>query len=730
MLGDAGFAVVICLQREALQDLVDGAWRSGLLPGYFADPVPKTIGTFKDATWELFLASPKIVLEPLHHWPTLDLELGGTLRTPTSMRRLQIRYRVRAPLYPVRSLPIKGLGAAQSLPQKSGLKLGLDLRHGESVGLELWLDGEDMSFLSVLIIPILQAELAKIPPDATMFSPPLLDQITGAGYRVGKPAVRLTEEAVILGFDATCKEADGRVTFDTNGDPTRLVDLNGTTAPRGFRTSYIQDRVVGSDGESGATLRETGYSPVLPASQGVHGTAVSIVVHESLVRHYYNRALRWEILGRFEAARAQAIHERLFLKEEGKPLGLAHFPPPTMPEELLEAELARIAQDQDPYAKVLQAMPPEVRREYVLGQLVRSRRLVSHRFELPSAARLTLNELEIWFEDGKIQVRASVTAHQAVEITTDVHMGLRVVRVDLSGSTWFVNKHAAKEGLRFDVMELVIDKPELVEVLEAFGIVLGLALAPVTYGASLVLVIGTAIADHLVEALIGRAESEARQDIQGMLAGFAPRELALLPGSPMAFQLVPEDASVDRTGLAAWFHLHRSSVAPVLRLEDPAIKSGDPRLSLPLRSTHTGALRVRLVDGETVLHPAYALARVRWRIRSATATLHQEEAPYSKKGQVDRRALRIEFTRSEPNWQALDRFVVDCVIVKPGVGGEIVLYEASLVVEVADRLLRHHPYVRWQHAVHYLGHKHYKGHPAYAPAGWVHVDRPSKIHHT
>jgi hypothetical protein len=410
-----------------------------------------------------------------------------------------------------------------------------------------------------------QAALRAIPPERFLFTPPLFDQLRALGYMLSRPAVKLSPDAVTLGFDVIRRGPKGEVVFSTKGDPAALQDLHSAVAPRGFRKTFVQWLSAGTD-EYGKPLGETGYTGSTRPPPGPHATQAAIAVNAMLLHDLYDIAGRFSVLEAFERSKAEAAQGRI---------------------------------------RGLRAQP---RSSTWVGQ---GHDGADRRFDVGSSERVVIHHAALGLEDGALSLRANITYLGDVSISTLVRITLRVVRLSVSGSTPFVVRHASKEGLRIEIASVQVDEPTAVGVLQALGFVVGVALAPVTAGASLAIAaMAVLVVDATVDALLGNAERQAHGGLSKAAAtGFGlPLDwtsIQLVPNAPVVLDLRPNDAAISTEGVFTWFELRPRLGTARLRAEDVSVQDIWP-------STRLEPIVLLLEGAESLVHPEDSAVRIEW----------------------------------------------------------------------------------------------------------------------
>ena len=136
-----------------------------------------------------------------------------------------------------------------------------------------------------------------------------------------------------------------------------------------------------------------------------------------------------------------------------------------------------------------------------------------------------------------------------------MHINLRIVQTEVLGETSYVMSHQNRQGFTGEITEVKIDTPGLVTILEVFGAVVGVMLAPFTYGMSLMV---TAMFEEIISSIasdiIFSAEKQAANSIMtgmGTNSGILRFHLPNIKKPGLVLQ--PQDIVVRKEGLYSWF---------------------------------------------------------------------------------------------------------------------------------------------------------------------------------
>jgi hypothetical protein len=268
-------------------------------------------------------------------------------------------------------------------------------------------------------------------------------------------------------------------------------------------------------------------------------------------------------------------------------------------------------------------------------------------------------------------------------------------------------------------------------VLQALGFVVGVALAPVTAGASLAIAaMAVLVVDATVDALLGNAERQAHGGLSKAAAtGFGlPLDwtsIQLVPNAPVVLDLRPNDAAISTEGVFTWFELRPRLGTARLRAEDVSVQDIWP-------STRLEPIVLLLEGAESLVHPEDSAVRIEWTLtvpgssippRVTESTLCPARGP-------DHAAVRFSIDHQSAALRPFDHFVVSCRVYRPGETGTKELFQGKTAIRITDRLLREKPYVRWAHAAFFEGFTRRVGDPFRASKGTVRAERTSRIHLT
>src|SRR3989337_1423612 len=95
----------------------------------------------------------------------------------------------------------------------------------------------------------------------------------------------------------------------------------------------------------------------------------------------------------------------------------------------------------------------------------------------PEISTLTLNNIGIEMKDNHFVIHANVTSRKKVEITTDVHMKMRLLWTRATGDTAYTSQLQHLNGVRAEVFDLQIDEPDLVDTIKVIGFIIGFVAA-------------------------------------------------------------------------------------------------------------------------------------------------------------------------------------------------------------------------------------------------------------
>ncbi len=673
----AGFAVALSISESAMQQFLHAAYVNDIIPASYTGQRKQTNNSASPSfdyvvAFDLVSAEPRVALAPNPgDLIQLELELFGPMTfTAPGKPTITCEVLIRATI---------GLPVVMIVDQKAKTaRFGLDPSALKMTDITPFTvkrtSGADPTPIYGFDFESLRAAiwLAMLgqSKDAFLFTPPLLDQVLQLGYALGQPQLKLFDGAFSVGIDLSGKKKVGNVEIPvvTFGDVNQLVDLNTVSTAKGWKKTY-SDALPAADDEYGQQLTTIGWTATVKRPTGSHNTQIAAILNPLVLSEFWDRLGRFEVVKRFEDEK--------------------------------HAEMLR-------KVKALRGHST---------------------YGLPETARIVIEQIEATLIDDFLQIDGVATRFGSPEVTVGFHFKLRIVRTQVDGSTSFVVGNQSLDGLTAEILDVVVDKPGWITVLEVIGAVLGIVLAPFTAGASFVMmVLFELILSALVGSLLGNAESMLGSSIAANL----PQEQGIIrftwPGTTGPTLVVrPNDMVIKSSGVSAWLGLTTDATAARIYV------SGGPGYYQPTYSwpvSNRKPIVVRFDDGDSLYNQKDSKVRIRWRVYAQTKAnpISESDKPILSEGLVDPK--RVAIFHASDALTPFDRFIVECRVYRPFGDTVHELLQQETVIEIQDRLLRDKPYVRWSHQVHYQDYSAKVGDPTRKPLGWASESRVSKIHRT
>jgi hypothetical protein len=114
-----------------------------------------------------------------------------------------------------------------------------------------------------------------------------------------------------------------------------------------------------------------------------------------------------------------------------------------------------------------------------------------------------INDIDMALQDDYFLVKANVTSTKDAEITTDVYIKMRMVKITVVGDSGIASNLQNMVGFKAEVFGVDINEPDLIKKLEKLGFIAGIITAAFSPFLGLFVVLGVAyIAGAIVPAMI------------------------------------------------------------------------------------------------------------------------------------------------------------------------------------------------------------------------------------
>lgn len=452
----------------------------------------------------------------------------------------------------------------------------------------------------------------------------------------------------------------------TNGNQDLLIDLLNTSLEKGYMATY-SDSIHKYDDEYGEPIYDTGWTATTKRTPGSHNIcAIAFAVNGTIINMLYEGVWRQLILDAFEEQKAQAIAD-------------AHA-----------------------YA------------------------LKEHKeYDEPDIANIEITDINLSMEDSHIFVSGEADYSN---IGVSFSFSIRIVKINVDGSTQFVYSNQDMNGIRGEVFDVDINLPGWVVFLQAVIGTLGIVLAPFTgmISALIALMIEVTIG-AILSNVTENAEGNIKNNIMNQLASFNSTFKFTLPNTESPeITIRPNDIVVKASGLSTWF---TASVDYGKFTE--LIISGNNNSTI--WSVHNrNPIVIKFSAPEGLYHPDDDMVKIRWTVfaeHTGNKIIETDEA-IKRKSLSTHIPTHCKIDHAKTEWDAFEKYIIRCRVYRPwGVTTQEIYYK-EITITIADRLHRDKPYVRWESDVFYKGYTAKLKDENRQPLGWINEKRKSQIHKT
>jgi hypothetical protein len=477
---------------------------------------------------------------------------------------------------------------------------------------------------------------------------------------------------VELGYDVSLKVKNSLHSVNlgidvaglTTGNVDNLVDLNRVSTAKGWKKTLYQ-AVHTSDDEYGAPLYDQQWSATTKRPAGPHNTELAVSLNGVVLADVYLHLGRHAVFAAFEQSKYQGILSRL---------------------QALTGKKADTT------------------------------------YEPGSDSLTCIDELDVTLGDGYLQINGVASNYSALAVHASFELKLRFVEASLDGDTQFILSYQSAEGLTAEVFGVHVDQPGWVTAIEVVIGVVGVLLAPFTYGVSfIVMVFLEIVASALVGNLLSGAEQQGGSGVLDAVSGFKGVASFALPGTTTpTLTISPNDIVTTSNALNGWFDLAVADTGASLTIKGT---SGD---TWP--ATNIAPIVVVFDPGDALYNPHDPKVRIKWRIYANQVGILIYDSDVEIASSPDPKQVPIDHASNA--LLQYTKFIVQCRVYRPWDSWTQELFYKELVVKISDRLDRTHPYVHWNHVVHYQGYSAKEGEPDRQALGWQTVERKSHLHYT
>lgn len=674
----ADFAAAVSISRDFIQEILHAAYVNKLLPARLPSTTPLPTSLFPPGTSltnDLFLSEPQLILEAGNMDAiTIAMELMGSLSfqsktLPPLTCEIHSRTTVAIPLTVMKDVKTKTLQFGLNIA-KADFKTFETKRTKGSDPNPIYKFDLNSDYLKMVAKgALLEADKAH----PFTISPPMLGPLMKVGYPEFVAETTLISEIPVRVSD-TSVNIGIDVAGLTKGDPDALVDLNTISTDKGWSKVYAQQLPVGDD-EYGEPMYETKWTGTTLRSPGPHGSSLAVSLNVALVNDIYDKIGRYEVFKQF-------------------------------------------ADDQ--YKDILDGL-----------KALKDKKATS--YSPSDFALVVINSLDVALDNKYLKVDGSATKYgDPASVSADFNLQLRPVLTGVMGVDPWLSSHQDMAGLTGEIRDLNIEEPSLITWIEIIGLVVGLLAAPYTSGIS---ILGAVYLDIVISSmasvLIGNAEHELGRQILDQLSSNQGSFSFTLPNTEgPIFNCRPDDIVVSKEGITGWLDLtdvqYKNRYGAWLSLV------GYPGDVWPTTDRNPIAVEMRIRD-DGLYNSTDTQVRIRWEVfGDSTANKLFERNSYITPAPppfaIDPK--RVVINHASAALDGYDFFIVNCRVYRPWADWTQEIFQSTIKIRIADRLLRTHPYVKWDHGVFYMGYSAKKTDPKRHQTNWVQEMRQSKIHYT
>ena len=456
------------------------------------------------------------------------------------------------------------------------------------------------------------------------------------------------------------------VVGETSGNQDFVIDLLNSSLEKGYITTF-SDTIHQFDDEYGEPIYDTGFTATTKRQAGPHNLCqIAFAVNGTIINMLYEGVWRQLILDAFEAQKAQEIADAL-------------------------AEALEKNEDYDE----------------------------------PDIANIEITDINLSLEDSHIFVSGDADYSG---IGVSFSFSIRVVKINVDGSTQFVYDNQQMNGMRGEVFDVDINLPGWVVFLQALVGTLGIVLAPFTgmISALIALMLEVTIGAILTN-VTENAEGDIKNDIMNQLASFNSTFTFTLPNTESPEITVrPNDIVVKANGLSTWF----TATVDYGKYTELIISGNN---NSTIWSVHNrNPIVIKFSAPEGLYHPDDEMVKIRWTVFAEHTgnKIIETDEPIKRKLLSTHIPTHCKIDHAKTEWDAFEKYIVRCRVYRPwGVTTQEIYYK-EIVITIADRLHRDQPFVRWETAVFYKGYTAKLKDENRQALGWVNEKRKSQIHKT
>jgi len=331
-----------------------------------------------------------------------------------------------------------------------------------------------------------------------------------------------------------------------------------------------------------------------------------------------------------------------------------------------------------------------------------------------------INDINIDLRDDYFFVSANVTSTKDVEITTDVYIKMRMVKITVVGDSGFTSNAQGMVGFRAHVFDVDIKEPDLVKKLAKLGFIAGVITAAFSPFLGLFVILGVAyIAGAVVPALIESVEKDTALEMNQQFGQSKKGVDMILPGTEAPqCSIEMDDFVVNADGINGffWFNVKKNDYPAM----NPIFWPADDKSPIPVT--------VKLPKG--YYHPQDTSLRVHWEVFAGNQLLLTKDDNMLNP-QLPGDPCKILIEHDTEELQKLNGFKVNCRVYRPwGIFTEDI-YNVSYVLKIKDTLDRTKKFAQWgPYQSLYPKYPLTINGDNYGIPHWVPVHREPKIHKT
>ena len=449
----------------------------------------------------------------------------------------------------------------------------------------------------------------------------------------------------------------------TSGNQNLLIDLLHASLEKGYMATF-SDTIHQFDDEFGAPIFDTGLTATTKRQTGPHNTcAIAFAVNGSILTILYNGVWRQLILDAFEEEKAQAVADAVAEAEE---------------------------KNED--------------------------------YDEPEIAKIEINDLFLSLEEDHLFISGEAD-YTGIDVTFSFNV--RIVKINVDGSTTFVYDNQDMNGIRGEVFGVDINLPGWVVFLQAVIGTLGIVLAPFTFMFSAVIAL-------MLEVTIGAILTNVTENAQGKMKNNVMKQLASF-NSTFTFTLPntespeitvrPNDIVVKSSGLTTWFN----ATVDYGKFTELIISGNNNSTIWSVFNRDPILIKFSAPAG--LYHPDDNKVRIRWTVFAETTgnKIIDIDEPIKRIALSKHIPTHCSIDHAKEEWDAFEKYIVRCRVYRPwGVTTQEFFYK-EITITIADKLHRDKPYVRWETAVFYQGYTNKLKSEDRKPLGWINEKRKSQI---